>query len=70
MQGETDMKALRFLEYSFRVNDNGSITFEDIESEKLGIKPGDGFMAFVDTNKNEITLRKFDITQVEHIVME
>jgi bifunctional DNA-binding transcriptional regulator/antitoxin component of YhaV-PrlF toxin-antitoxin module len=70
MQGETDMKALRFLEYSFRVNDNGSITFEDIESEKLGVKPGDGFMAFVDTNKNEITLRKFDITQVEHIVME
>ena len=70
MQGETDMKALRFLEYSFRVNDNGSITLEDIESEKLGVKPGDGFRAFVDTNKNEITLRKFDITQVEHIVME
>lgn len=70
MQGEIDMKALRFLEYSFRVNEDESITFEDIESDKLGINPGDGFMAFVNTNNNEITLRKFDITQVEQITTE
>lgn len=70
MLDEIKKVAMRFLEYSFRINEDGSLTLEDIESEKLGISPGDGFIAFVDADKNEITLKKFDITQVEHITLE
>ena len=69
MQGETDMKACRFLEYSFCLNNDGSITFEELEADKLVIKPGDGFMCFVDPMTQEVTLKKVDLSKVEHITV-
>jgi hypothetical protein len=57
----------RFLEYSFLLEENGSIKFEELDASKLDIKPGDGFMSFVDPSTNEVTLRKIDLTKVEHI---
>jgi hypothetical protein len=61
------MAKCRFLEYSFALNNDDSIKFEELESNKLNIKSGDGFMAFIDPDTDEVTLRKFDITKVEHI---
>ena len=61
------MTKCRFFEYSFALNNDDSIKFEELESNKLNIKPGDGFMAFVDPDTDEVTLRKFDITKVDHI---
>jgi hypothetical protein len=61
------MTKCRFLEYSFALNNDDSIKFEELESSKLNVKPGDGFMAFVDPDTDEVTLRKFDITKVENI---
>jgi len=60
-------KACRFLEYSIMLDEAGSITFEELEADKLGIKPGEGFMSFVDPVTKEVTLRKIDLTKIEHI---
>jgi len=62
-------KACRFFDYTFSLNDDNSITFEELESSKLAIKPGDGFMAFINSETQEVTLKKFDITKVEHVDM-
>ena len=58
---------LRFAEYYFRLNKDNSITFEDLEAESLNINPGDGFMAFVDPNTQEVTLKKFDINNIDYL---
>lgn len=62
-------KACRFLEYSIMLDDKGSITFEELEANKLDIKPGDGFVSFVDPVTQEVTLRKIDLNNIEHIEM-
>jgi len=62
-------KACRFFDYTFSLNDDNSITFEELESSKLAIKPGDGFMASINSETQEVTLKKFDITKVEHVDM-
>ena len=62
-------KACRFLEYSIVLDDNGAITFEELEAVKLDIKPGDGFMSFVDPVTQEVTLRKIDLNNIEQIEM-
>lgn len=63
------MGKCRFMDYSIRLDEDDSITFEELESSKLAIKPGDGFMAFVNPETQEVTLRKFDISKVEHVDM-
>jgi hypothetical protein len=68
MQGETKM--LRFIEYVFSLNDDDNIKFEELESEKLNIKTGDGFVAIVDNNTNEVTLKKIDLDAFEHIEVD
>lgn len=60
-------KACRFLEYSFMLDEHGSIIFEELEASKLDIRPGDGFMSFVDPITQEVTLKKIDLTNIEHI---
>lgn len=60
-------KACRFLEYSIMLDEAGSITFEELEAAKLDIKPGDGFMSFVDPVTQEVTLRKIDLTKIDNI---
>lgn len=60
-------RACRFLEYSFRLNDDESITFEELESDKLDIAPGDTFMCFVNPDTKEVTMRKFDALNVEQV---
>jgi len=63
------MGKCRFMDYSIRLNEDDSITLEELESSKLAIKPGDGFMAFVNPKNQEVTLKKFDISKVEHVDM-
>lgn len=60
-------RACRFLEYSFSVDDAGSIKFEELEAEKLDIKPGDAFLCFVDPDTREVTMRKFDPSNHEKV---
>jgi hypothetical protein len=58
-----------FAEYYFSVEPDGSIFFDnELTADQMNIKPGDGFMAFVNPN-GRVVLRKFDITKVEHIDM-
>jgi hypothetical protein len=70
MQGETNMGKMRFLEYSFMLNNDDSIKFEELDAEKLNVKPGDGFMAFIDPATKELTLRKVDLNNIEYITAE
>ena len=63
-------KGCRFLEYSVLLGENGSIKFEDLEADKLNIKPGDTFLCFVDPNTQEVTMKKFNLQSYEHIHME
>jgi len=63
-------RACRFLEYSFSVDDNGSIKIEDLEAAKLDIKPGDTFLCFVDPDTQEVTMKKFDLQSYDHVQME
>jgi bifunctional DNA-binding transcriptional regulator/antitoxin component of YhaV-PrlF toxin-antitoxin module len=60
-------RACRFLEYSFSVDDAGSIKFEELDAEKLNIKPGDAFLCFVDPNTREVTMRKYDPSKYEQV---
>jgi len=58
-----------FADYYFSVGPDGSIFFDDeLTADQINVKPGDGFMAFVN-DKGKVVLRKFDITKVEHINM-
>jgi len=63
-------KGCRFLEYSVLLGENGSIKFEDLEADKLNIKPGDTFLCFVDPDTQEVTMKKFNLQSYEHIHME
>jgi len=59
-----------FADYYFSVGPDGSIFFDDeLTADQINVKPGDGFMAFVN-DKGKVVLRKFDITKVEHINMD
>jgi len=59
-----------FADYYFSVLPDGSIIFDDeLTADQMNVKPGDGFMAFVNPN-GKVVLRKFDITKVEHIDMD
>lgn len=65
MRGEISML---FAEFYFSLLPDGSIMFDDeLTAEQLNIKPGDGFMAFVNPQTKAITLRKIDLTKVENI---
>lgn len=57
----------RFFDYSFSVHTDESITFHELESQELQIKPGDGFMAFVDPLTDEVTLKKINLLDVQNI---
>ena len=58
-----------FADYYFSVLPDGSIFFDDeLTADQMNVRPGDGFMAFVQNGK--VVLRKFDITKVEHINMD
>ena len=58
-----------FADYYFSVLPDGSIIFDDeLTADQMNVRPGDGFMAFVNKN-GKVVLRKFDITKVEHIDM-
>ena len=61
------VRAMKFLEFCFSVDNQGSIKFEELEADFLGINPGDGFMSFVDPVTKEVTLRKVDLTNVVNI---
>jgi len=59
-----------FADYYFSVLPDGSIIFDDdLTADQMNVKPGDGFMAFVNPN-GKVVLRKFDITKVEHVNMD
>jgi len=59
-----------FADYYFSVLPDGSIIFDDeLTADQMNVKPGDGFMAFVNPN-GKVVLRKLDITKVEHIDMD
>ena len=38
-----------------------------MDADQLDIAPGDGFMAWVDPVTKEVTLKRIDLTAVEHI---
>ena len=59
-----------FADYYFSVLPDGSIIFDDdLTADQMNVKPGDGFMAFVNPN-GKVVLRKFDITKVDHVNMD
>ena len=60
-------RACRFLEYSFSVDNQGSIKFEELEADKLDISPGDAFLCFVDPDTKEVTMKKFNLDKTEVI---
>lgn len=56
-----------FADYYFSVEPDGSIFFDDeLTADQMKVKPGDGFMAFVNSD-GKVVLRKIDLTKVEHI---
>ena len=58
-----------FADYYFSVLPDGSIIFDDeLTADQMNVRPGDGFMAFVNPD-GKVVLRKFDITKVEHVNM-
>ena len=56
-----------FFDYHFTVEPNGSIFFDnELTSEQLDIMPGDGYIAFVNSD-GTVILRKIDLTKIENI---
>jgi len=56
-----------FADYRFTVEPDGSIFFDnELTSEQLDIMPGDGYMAFVNSD-GTVILRKIDLTKIENI---
>lgn len=56
-----------FADYYFTVEPDGSIFFDnELTSEQLDIMPGDGYMAFVNSD-GTVILRKIDLTKIENI---
>jgi len=52
------------------LNNDDSIKFEELDAEKLNVRPGDGFMAFIDPATKELTLKKIDLNNIEYITAE
>ena len=56
-----------FFDYHFTVEPDGSIFFDnELTSEQLDIMPGDGYMAFVNSD-GTVILRKIDLSKIENI---
>lgn len=58
---------LRYHDYCIIQKHDGSLILEDMDADQLDIAPGDGFMAWVDPVTKEVTLKRIDLTAVEHI---
>ncbi len=60
---------MRFWDYEFEVLDENIIFDEELTAEQLNVKPGDGFMTFVQED-GTVILRKIDLTKVEQISLK
>ncbi len=60
---------MRFWDYEFEVLDENIIFDEELTAEQLSVKPGDGFITFVQED-GTVILRKIDLTKVEQISLE
>lgn len=60
-----------FFDYHFTVLPRGqAIIFDnEITAEQMGLRPGDGFITFVNSD-GTVTLRKIDLTKVEHVSLQ
>lgn len=60
---------MRFCDYQFSVVNESIIFDEELTAEQLSVKPGDGFMTFVEED-GTVILRKVDLTKVEQISLK
>ncbi len=60
---------MRFWDYEFEVLDENIIFDEELTAEQLSVKPGDGFITFVQED-GTVILRKIDLTKVEQISLK
>lgn len=60
---------MKFWDYEFAVVNENIIFDEELTAEQLSVKPGDGFMTFVEED-GTVILRKIDLTKVEQIKVE
>ena len=60
---------MKFWDYEFAVVNENIIFDEELTAEQLSVKPGDGFMTFVDED-GTVILRKIDLTKVEQIKLK
>jgi hypothetical protein len=60
---------VKFWDYEFAVVNENIIFDEELTAEQLSVKPGDGFMTFVEED-GTVILRKIDLTKVEQIKVE
>jgi hypothetical protein len=59
--------AMVFAEYYIHLKKDESITIPELEAKYVNIKPGDGFMSFVDPITQEVTLKKVNLLDITHI---
>jgi len=57
---------VKFWDYEFAVVNENIIFDEELTAEQLSVKPGDGFMTFVEED-GTVVLRKIDLSKVENI---
>lgn len=57
---------MKFWDYEFAVVNENIIFDEELTAEQLSVKPGDGFMTFVEED-GTVVLRKIDLSKVENI---
>jgi len=60
---------VKFWDYEFAVVNENIIFDEELTAEQLSVKPGDGFMTFVEED-GTVILRKIDLTKVEQIKLK
>ncbi len=60
---------MRFWDYEFEVLDEDIIFDEELTAEQLSVKPGDGFITFVQED-GTVILRKIDLAKVEQIKLK
>ncbi len=60
---------MKFWDYEFAVVNENIIFDEELTAEQLSVKPGDGFMTFVEED-GTVILRKIDLTKVEQIKLK
>jgi hypothetical protein len=60
---------VRFWDYEFEVLDEDIIFDEELTAEQLSVKPGDGFITFVQED-GTVILRKIDLAKVEQIKLK